>query len=72
MSIEIPTELFLSCIENHPVIWDKTMNKYRSRQEYKQGWYEVCLALHSGYNDLEEREKCDFSKYLINFSLCIK
>ena len=43
---EFDTDLLISLVEARPVLWDKTDDIYKDRNETKKAWREVCICLH--------------------------
>jgi hypothetical protein len=42
---EFDTDLLISLVEDRPVLWDKTDDIYRDRNETKKARKEVCICL---------------------------
>jgi len=38
-------ELSISLVEARPVLWDKTDDMYKEKNETKKAWTEVCICL---------------------------
>lgn len=61
-------DLLISPIESRPVLWDKTSNMYKDRNETKKEWKKVCTELNSDFNNYnDEKNKYDKLAYEINF-----
>jgi len=41
---ELDIDLLISLVEARPVLWDKTDDIYRDRNETKKAWREVCSS----------------------------
>lgn len=61
---EIDAEVLITLVETRPVLWDKTLDVYKDRIATKNGWREVCSALKQDFDELEEKDKNAFGKYL--------
>jgi hypothetical protein len=40
---DLDIDLLISLVEARPVLWDKTHDIYKERNETKNAWKEVCL-----------------------------
>lgn len=62
MSTDIDMEILISLVQERPVIWDKTSELYKNRDETKKAWQEIFLAVKNNFEELEEGEKKNFGK----------
>lgn len=61
-------DLLISPIESRPVLWDKTSNMYKDRNEIKKEQKKVYTELNSDFNNYDdEKNKYDKLAYEINF-----
>ena len=49
---EFDTDLLISLVESRPVLWDKTDDIYKDRNETKKAWREVCICLQEDFEAL--------------------
>jgi len=45
-------DLLISLVEARPVLWDKTDDIYKDRNEPKKAWTEVCICLQGDFEAL--------------------
>lgn len=55
----------ISLVEQRSVIWDKTLETYKDRNETRNAWKEIFLELKPDFEDLNATEKNSFGKYKI-------
>lgn len=60
----IDVELLISLVQNRPVIWDKTLEIYKDKNLRTAGWREICLILKEDFEEMEEKKRQDYGKYL--------
>ncbi|XP_076663647.1 uncharacterized protein LOC143366437 [Andrena cerasifolii] len=60
-NFEINIELLITHVEGRPVLWDKTLDIYKDRNQTKKAWKEVCKKLKSNFEELSDTEKNSFS-----------
>ena len=53
---DFDTDLF----EASPVLWDKTDDIYKDRNETKKAWGELCIRLQEDFEDLGDFQKTAF------------
>jgi hypothetical protein len=53
-------------VETRPVLWDKTDDMYKDRNETKKAWTEVCICLQNDFEALEDVQKNAFGEYCQN------
>jgi hypothetical protein len=49
--------LLISLVEAMPVLWDKTDDIYKDRNEAKKAWREVCICLQEDFEAIGDAEK---------------
>jgi len=49
--------LLISLLEARPVLWDKTDDIYKDRNETKKAWEEVCICLQEDFEALGDVKK---------------
>ena len=54
---EFDTDLLISLVEARPVLWDKTDDIYKNRNETKKAWREVCICLQEDFEALGDVQK---------------
>ena len=57
---EFDTDLLISLVEARPVLWDKTDDSYKERNETKKAWREVCVCLQGDFKTLGDAKKKRF------------
>jgi len=55
---EFDTDLLISLVEARPVLWDKTYDIYKGRNETKNAWREVCICIQEDFRPLGDSEVC--------------
>lgn len=60
-NFEINIELLITHVESRPVLWDKTLDIYKDRNQTKKAWKEVCKKLKGNFEELSDTEKNSFS-----------
>jgi len=51
---EFDIDLLISLVEARPVLWDKTYDIYKDRNEKKKAWREVCFCLQEDFDALAD------------------
>ena len=54
---EFDNDLLISLVEARPVLWDKTDDIYKGRNETKKAWREVCICLQEDLENLGDVKK---------------
>jgi len=54
---EFDIDLLISLVEARPVLWDKTDDIYKDRNETKKAWREVCICLQEDFEALGNGKK---------------
>ena len=63
---ELDVDLLISLVEARPVLWDKTDDIYKDRNEAKKAWREVCICLQEDFEALGDAKKNAFGEYCHN------
>jgi len=63
---EFDIDLLTSLLEARPVLWDKTDDIYKDRNETKKAWREVCICLQEDLEALGDVHKNAFVEYCHN------
>ncbi|XP_072378009.1 uncharacterized protein [Diabrotica undecimpunctata] len=63
--VEIDTEHLISLVHGRPVIWDKTSETYKERNETRSAWQEICRELKNSFEVLESNNKTKFGKQVM-------
>jgi hypothetical protein len=63
---EFDIYLLTSMVEARPVLWDKTDDIYKDRNETKRARREVCICLQKDFEDLGDVKKNAFIEYCHN------
>lgn len=68
----IDLELLITLIESEPIIWDKTLENYKDTNLRTAAWREVCTVLREDFQEMEEKERQSYGKFLfISFILIL-
>jgi hypothetical protein len=54
---ELDTDLLIYLVKARPVLWDKTDDIYKDRNEMKKAWREVCICLQEDFEALGDVKK---------------
>jgi hypothetical protein len=65
-SIEFDIELLISLVEARLVLWDKTDDSYKERNETKKAWRKVCICLQGEFEAVGDVQKNAFVEYCHN------
>lgn len=57
LDAELDIELLISLIENRPILWDKTLDKFSDRNEKRKAWQEVFGLMRRGFEDLQHKDQ---------------
>jgi hypothetical protein len=57
---ELDIDLLISLLEARPVLWDKTGDIYKDRNETQKAWREVCICLQDDFKALGDVNKKRF------------
>lgn len=64
---EVDMEVLINEVCTRPVLWDKSLEDYRSRTANAEAWKEVCLALMPDLQTSEPKERQKYCKYCTNY-----
>ena len=64
---EFDTDLLISLVEARPVLWNKTDDIYKDRNERKKEWREVCICLQEDFEALGDVRKTLLVSIAINY-----
>ena len=64
-NFEFYIHLLISLVEARPVLWDKTDNIYKERNETKKARRDVCICLQEDFEDLDVQKKLLVSTAII-------
>ena len=64
-NFEFDIDLLISLVETKPVLWDKTDNIYKERNETKKARRDVCICLQEDFEDLDVQKKLLVSTAII-------
>lgn len=68
----IDKEMLISLVEDRPVLWDKTLDKYKDNTASTAGWREICVILMEDFEAMELRQRQEFGKCLFYFLITFK
>lgn len=60
-----PVEQLIKGVSERPVIWDKTLEIYKDREERKQAWEDIFRCLEDGYDEMTRENKRTIGKHLM-------
>ncbi|CAH1988448.1 unnamed protein product [Acanthoscelides obtectus] len=58
---DIDIELFITLVQEHPVIWDRSDKDYKHRNPTAQAWRDICSVLVENYSSEDEYKKSQIS-----------
>lgn len=61
----INVENLISLVQNRPVLWDKTLEIYKDKNLRTAGWREICIILNEDFEEMEEKKRQDYGKFVI-------
>lgn len=53
----IDKEMLISLVEDRPVLWDKTLDKYKDNTASIARWREICIILMEDFEAMEQRQR---------------
>lgn len=59
----INNDLLIPLVEARPVLWNKTVEDYKSRSMTAIAWRQVCGELHPDFKALSDRQKTEYSEW---------
>jgi len=63
---EFDIDLLISLVEARHVLWDKTDDIYKDRNEMEKAWREICICLQGDSEAVGDVQKNDFVEYCHN------
>jgi hypothetical protein len=54
---EVDLEMLISLVQEHPVLWDKTVEDYKDRIKTTNAWIEVFKHLNGGFEEMEDNKR---------------
>lgn len=60
---EVDLEMLISLVQEHPVLWDKTVEDYKDRIKTRNAWIEVFKQLNEGFEEMEDNKRNEFGEY---------
>jgi hypothetical protein len=63
---EINTELLITLVEERPAIRDKTLDCYKDKKLKESAWREICVILKENFEELEQKQRQKFGKFLFS------
>ncbi|CAH1958721.1 unnamed protein product [Acanthoscelides obtectus] len=61
----IDKEILITLVEVRPVLWDKTLDKYKDNTASIVGWREICVILVEDFEAMEQRQRQEFGKLVM-------
>lgn len=61
----INVENLISLVQNRPVLLDKTLEIYKDKNLRTAGWREICIILNEDFEEMEEKNRQDYGKFVI-------
>ena len=63
--VDVDVELLISLVEERPVLWDKSLEAFKSKTETTAAWREVCNhRLNPGFESMSDDAKNKYGEYL--------
>nr|CAH7747850.1 unnamed protein product [Callosobruchus chinensis] len=59
---DIEIELMITLVQEQPIIWDRTHELYKHKNETAKAWREICSILVEEFNTADEHEKTQICK----------
>lgn len=60
---EVDLEILISLVQEHPVLWDKTLEDYKDRIKTRNAWIEIFKQLNEGFEEMEDKERNEYGEY---------
>ncbi|CAH1969927.1 unnamed protein product [Acanthoscelides obtectus] len=54
--MNIDNDLLIALVEARPVLWDKTLDIFKGRNDTREAWSQVCYELNEDVKDMESIE----------------
>lgn len=65
MMEDIDMDVLFTCVEERPVLWDKSSEHYKDRLMKADAWRSVCEMMKDDFYDLPDDERQEFGECLI-------
>ncbi|XP_068200905.1 uncharacterized protein [Palaemon carinicauda] len=65
MDEDIEVDLLISLVEANPVIWDKSLDHYKCREQTALAWKNVCCGLNEEFEHLDGKIKNEFGNRVV-------
>lgn len=62
-------DLLISLIENRPILWDKTLNKFPNHNEKRKVWWKVFGLMKPEFEEFDHRKQKLIGEFLICYLL---
>ncbi|KAG5889463.1 hypothetical protein JTB14_016442 [Gonioctena quinquepunctata] len=69
---KIDIKFLLSLVEERPALWDKTSELYKDKIARDAAWREICVILDDEFDELEPKERQEFSKLVTKKWGCVR
>ena len=63
--VDIHVELLISLVQERPVLWDKSLEVYKSKTETTAAWREVCNNLNPGFEFMSVDAKNKYGAHFL-------
>lgn len=60
---EVDVEILITLVQEHPVLWDKTMEDYKDRIKTRNAWIDVFKQLNEGFEEMEDNKRNEYGEY---------
>ena len=55
--LDVDVEMLISLVQDRPVLWDKSLESYKSKTETTAAWREVCNHLNPDFESMSDEAK---------------
>lgn len=62
IKMNLDIDQLISLVEAKPVLWDKTLDIYKDRNETRKAWIEIFKEINHEFENFEDKEKNDYGK----------
>ncbi|KAJ8882770.1 hypothetical protein PR048_014583 [Dryococelus australis] len=63
--VDCDVNLLITLVSSRPIIWDKSLDRYKSRAESTAAWIEVLKELNKDVDNMGDDEKNTYGAYYI-------
>lgn len=60
----------IEIIESKECLWDKTKEVSKDKVLRRNAWRDVCAFLEQNFEDMDQKNKDEISKYMVVYYLC--